>query len=80
MQKIKMGRSCSQNERKECIKILTAKPTRNRSLQSLKRRFSANIREGLKAIDDNKRDKIDWTQDREYWGTLVNAALSLRVS
>ena len=40
---------------------------------------SINIRMDLKEIDINTKIWVDLTQDRDYWRTLVNAALNLRV-
>ena len=34
----------------------------------------------LKEIGINKRNWVDSDQDRNYWSTLVNAALNLRVA
>ena len=33
----------------------------------------------LKEIGINKKNWVDWTQDRNYWGVHVNVALNLRV-
>ena len=51
----------------------------NRPLGRLRHRREGNIRVDLKEIDINRRNWVDWAQDREYWRALVNAALSLRV-
>ena len=37
-----------------------------------------NIRMYLKEIGMNTRNWVDYAQDRDYWGALVNAALDLR--
>ena len=34
----------------------------------------------LKEIDINTRNWVDWAQDRNYWGALVNLAFNLQVS
>ena len=33
----------------------------------------------VKEIGINKRNRVDSAQDRDYWRSLVNAALNLRV-
>ena len=40
----------------------------------------ANIRMGLKESGVSKRNWVSSAQDRDYWRTLLNAALNLRVS
>ena len=61
------------------FKILTGKPTGKRPLGRPRRRWEDNIRMDLKEIGINSRDWVDSTQDRDYWRTLVNAELNLRV-
>ena len=39
-----------------------------------------NIRMNLKEIGINTRTWVDSARDRDYWRTLVNAELNLRVS
>ena len=41
--------------------------------------MGGNIRIDLKEIGINKENWVDSAQDRNYWRTLVNAALNLRV-
>ena len=43
-----------------------------------RRRWEDNIRMCLKEIGINTRNWVNSAQDRDYWRTLVNAALSLR--
>ena len=38
-----------------------------------------NIKMGIKEMGINVRNWVDSTQDRDYWRSLVNAALNLRV-
>ena len=42
-------------------------------------RWEVNIRMGLKEIVINTRNFVDSAQDKDYWRTLVNATLNLRV-
>ena len=44
-----------------------------------RRRWEDNIRMDLKEIDINTRNWLGSAQDMDYWRTLVNAALNLRV-
>ena len=55
------------------FKILTGKLTGKRPLKRPRRRWD------LKEIGINMRNWVDSAQDRDYWRTLVNAALNLRV-
>ena len=60
------------------MKIITGKPTGSRSLGRPRRRLEDNIRMDLKEISASTKNCVDSTQDRDYWRTLVNAALNLR--
>ena len=42
--------------------------------------MGGNIRMNLKEIGTNTRNWVDSAQDKDYWRTLVNAELKLRVS
>jgi len=53
--------------------------TGKRPLGRPRRRWE-DIRMGLKAIGVTMRNWVDSAQDRDYWRTLVNASLNLRVS
>jgi hypothetical protein len=64
---------------KSTFKILRDKPTGRKPLGRPRRRWEQNIRMDLKEIGINTRNWVDWAQDRDYWRTLVNAALNLRV-
>ena len=61
------------------IKNLTGKSTGKRPIRRSRRRWEDNIRMNLKEISINTRNWVDLAQDRDYWRTLVNAALNLRV-
>ena len=61
------------------FKILAGTPTGMRPLGRSRRRWKNNIRMDLKEIGVNPRNWVDSAQDTDYWRTLVNAALNLRV-
>ena len=73
------GHVAKMEEGRSVFKILTGKPTGKRLLGKPRRRLEDNIRMDLKEIGINSRDWVDSTQDRDYWRTLVNAELNLRV-
>ena len=73
------GHVARMEEGTNAFKILTYKPTENRSLGRPRRRCEDNIRMYLKEMDINMRNWIDSAQDRDYWGALVNMALNLQV-
>ena len=58
--------------------ILTGTPTGKRHLGRPRRRWEGNIRMDLKEIGINTRNRVDLSQDRDYFRTLVNAAFNLR--
>ena len=66
-------------EGRSALKILTGKPTDMRPLGRPRRRWEDNIRMDLEEIGINAGNLVDSVQDRNYWRTLVNAALNLRV-
>ena len=61
------------------FKILTGTPTGKRLLRMLRHRWEDNIRMDLKEMGINARFWVDSAQDRNYYRTPMNAALSLRV-
>ena len=67
-------------EGRSTFKILTGKPTGKRPLGGPRRRWEDNIRMDLEEIGINAGNWIDSAQDRNYWRTLVIAALKLQVS
>ena len=67
-------------EGRSAFKILTSKPTGERSLGRPRRRWEDNIGMDLEEIGINTRNWIDSVQYRDYWRALVNAALNLRAS
>ena len=64
--------------KRSAFKILTGTPAGKRPLGRPRRRWEDNIRIDLKEIGINTRNWVDSAQDRDYWRTLVNAALNLR--
>ena len=62
-------------EGRSAFKILTDKPKGKRP----RHRWEDNIRIDLEEIGINVGNWVDSAQDRNYWRTLVNAALNLRV-
>jgi hypothetical protein len=62
-------------EGRSAFKTSKGKPTGKRPLGWPRRKWEAN-----KKMGNNVRNWIDSAQDRDYWGTLVNALLNLRVS
>ena len=67
-------------EHGSAFKILVGIPAGKRPLERPGRRWNDNIIMDLKEIDINTRIYAVSTQDRDYWKSLVNAPLNLRVS
>ena len=61
------------------FEILAGKPTGKRPLGRPRHRWEDTIRMDLKELGIDTRNWVDSAQDRNYWRTLVNAALNLRV-
>ena len=59
--------------------MLTGKPTEKGPLRRPRRRWEDNIRMDLEEIGINAGNWVDSAQDRDYWRSLVYAALNLRV-
>ena len=66
-------------EGRNALKILTGKPTGKRPLGSDRCRWEDNIRMDLKEMDINTRNGVNSAQNRDYWRSLVNAALNVRI-
>ena len=66
-------------EGRSAFKILKVNSTGMRPLGRPRRRWHDNIRIDLEEIGINAGNWVGSTQDRNYWRTLVNAALNLRV-
>ena len=67
-------------EEGRAFKILTGTPTGKKPLGRSRLRWEDNIRRDLKEIVINTRIWVDSAQDRDYWRTLVNSSLNLRVA
>ena len=64
------------DEGRSAFKILTGKPTGKKPLGRPRRRWEDNIRMDLEEIGINAGNWVDFTQDRDYWRALVNAAFA----
>ena len=75
------GHVARMEEGRSAFKMLTCKPTGTRPFGRPRRRWEDNIRMDPKEIrvGINTRIWVDSTQDMDYWRSLVNAALNLRV-
>ena len=73
------GHVAKMEEGRSAFKILTGKPTGKRPLGRPRRTWEDNIRMDLEEIGINAGNWVDLAQDRNYWRTLVNAPLNLRV-
>ena len=62
------------------FKILAGPSAGKRPLGRPRRRQEDTIRMNLKEIGVNKSYSIDSAQNMDYWRTLMNVALNLRVS
>ena len=74
------GHVARMEEDRNAFKILTGKPTGKRPLGRPRRRWEDNIRMDLEEIGINAGNWVDSAQNWNYWRTLVNAVLNLRVS
>ena len=74
------GHIARMEEGRSGFKIITGKPTGKRLLGRPRRKCEDKIRMDLEEIGINTRNWVDWAQDRDYWNTIVNAALNFRVS
>ena len=66
------GHVARMEEGRSAFKILTGTPTGNRPLVRPRLRWKDNIRMDLKELCISARNRVDSTQDRDYWRTLVN--------
>ena len=66
-------------EGRSAFKILTGKPTGKGPLGRPRQRWEDNIRTDLEEIGINAGNWVVSAQDRDYWRSLVNAVLYLRV-
>ena len=59
--------------------MLTGTPTGKRPSERRRCRWEDNNRVDFKEIAINTRNWVDSAQDRNYWRTLVKAALNFRI-
>ena len=72
-----MGRSCIQNKRRyELFQNFNRYTYRKENLRRRRLSSEVNIRMDLKETGNNMRKWVDSTQNRNYWRTFVNAALT----
>jgi len=64
-------------EGRSILKMLIGTPTGKRPLGRPRSRWEDNIRMDIKRICINTKNCVDSAQDRDYWRTLLNAALNL---
>ena len=73
------GHIARMEEGKNVFKVLTGEPIGKSPLES-RRRLDDNIRMGIKVMRLSLRNCVDSAQNKDYWITLVNSTLNLRVS
>jgi hypothetical protein len=66
-------------ERRGVYRVLAGKPEGNTPLGRTRRRWEHNIKMNLQEVGCKGMDWIQPAQDREWWWTLVNAVMNLRV-
>jgi hypothetical protein len=80
LNKIRMIKSIRVRWAGDVGRIVTGKSTGKIPLGRSRRRWGNNIIMDIKEIVINTRNWVDSTQDIDYWRTLVNLALNLRIS
>jgi len=73
-----VGQVARIEEGRNDLKILAGKPTGTRLLRKPRHIWEDNIRIDFQEIGVSTRNLVDSAQDRDYWRTLVNAALKIR--
>jgi hypothetical protein len=73
------GHVVRMEEGRSALRILTVTLTGKKPLGKPSHGWEDNIRMDPKEIGINTRNWVDSAQDRDYWRTLVNAAMNLRV-
>jgi len=66
-------------EERGAYRALVGKPEGRRPLGRPRRRWVDNIRMDLQEVGCGYMDRIELTQDRDRWRTLVSAVMNLRV-
>jgi hypothetical protein len=74
-----IGHIARMEEGRNALRILTGKPSGKIPLGRPKCRWEAIIRMDLDEIGINAGNWVYSAQDRDYWRTLVNVVLNLRV-
>jgi hypothetical protein len=67
-------------EKRNAYRILVGMPEGKRPLGRPTRRWVDNIKMDLTEIGWDGMDWIDLAQDRDWWRSLVNTVMNLRVS
>ena len=75
----KAGDIVRMDEGRSAFKILIGNPLGNIPLGRPRHRWEDNIRMDLKQMAVNTRKWVDLAKNRDYWRTLVNAALNLQI-
>jgi len=60
-------------------RVFVGKPERKRPLGTPRRRWEDNIKMDVQEVGFGGMDQIELADDRDRWGALVNAVMSLRV-
>jgi hypothetical protein len=66
-------------ETRNAYRIFVGKPEGKRPREKPRRRWVDNNKMDLGEIGRDGRDWIELSQDRDYWWTLVNTGMDLRV-
>jgi hypothetical protein len=74
-----MGRACSTHKGEEFIQGFGGKTEGKRQLRGSELRRGDNIKMDIREIEWNDTDWIHVIEDRDWWRTLVNTAMNLRV-
>jgi len=66
-------------ERRGVYRALVGKPEGKRPLGRSRRKWEDNIKRDLQEVGCGGMDLIEFAQDTDSWGALVNAVMNLRV-
>ena len=66
-------------EGRSAFKILTGKLSGKRPLGRPRRRWEENVRMDPKEVGINMSNWVVSAQDRDYWRSIMNATLNLRI-
>jgi hypothetical protein len=73
------GHVARMGEKRNAYRILVGKPKGKRPLGRPRRRWVDNIKMEVREIGWDDMDWIDLAQNRDWWRTLVNTVMNLRV-